>query len=198
VDSHVKERIVGAAVLVALGVWLIPWVLDGPESEPDTAAVATPPLQLPSPDSPSPIRTETVELATRQAAPPHTQTIEAPQATASGPPPVVRSASADAAAPDGGPPAAAAVPATQSAAPGNGGTDWSVQLGAFGERANASQLAGRVADFGFEAEVREFRSNGRTMYRVRVEGFATRERAEAASSSLAAHGIIPADVVPTD
>ena len=60
------------------------------------------------------------------------------------------------------------------------------------------ELAGRVADFGYEAEVTEFRSNGRTMYRVRVEGFATRERAEVASSSLAAHGIIPADVVPAD
>jgi cell division protein FtsN len=84
------------------------------------------------------------------------------------------------------------------AATGGGRGDWSVQLGAFGERANAVQLEGRVADLGFEAQVSEFRSSGRTMYRVRIEGFATRERAEAARSSLAAHGIIPANVVPAD
>ena len=29
-DQGLKERLIGAAVLVALGVWLIPWVLDGP------------------------------------------------------------------------------------------------------------------------------------------------------------------------
>ena len=67
-DSHVRERIVGAAVLVALGVWLIPWVLDGPESEPAAASGSAPELQLPSPDSATPTRTETVDLDPRPAA----------------------------------------------------------------------------------------------------------------------------------
>ena len=200
-DSHVKERIVGAAVLVALGVWLIPWVLNGPESEPASATVAAPELQLPSADSASPIRTETVELATRPATSSRPQGAAASQASASEPPPVVRSTPGAAAGPAAEPPAAAqpaVQPAAQAVTAGGGRADWSVQLGAFGERANAAQLAGRVADFGYEAQISEFRSNGRTMYRVRVEGFATRERAEAASGSLAAHGIIPADVVPAD
>ena len=43
-DQGLKERLVGAAVLVAIAVWLIPWVLDGPESALETtgelAAVA--------------------------------------------------------------------------------------------------------------------------------------------------------------
>ena len=30
-DAHLKERLIGAVVLVVLGVWLIPWVLDGPD-----------------------------------------------------------------------------------------------------------------------------------------------------------------------
>ncbi len=201
-DSHVKERIVGAAVLVALGVWLIPWVLDGPESEPATAAVATPELQLPAPDSSSPIRTETVELATRPAASTDRQGTGTSQAASTEPPPVMSATPAADSEPSVEAPAAAALPATQPAAEpaatGGGRGDWSVQLGAFGERSNAAQLAGRVADYGYQAQVSEFRSNGRTMYRVRVEGFATRERAAAASSSLAAHGIIPADVVPAD
>ena len=37
-DQGLKERLVGAAVLVAIAVWLIPWVLDGPEDGADTQA----------------------------------------------------------------------------------------------------------------------------------------------------------------
>jgi cell division septation protein DedD len=192
VDSHVKERIVGAAVLVALGVWLIPWVLDGPESEPATAA--TPELQLPSPDSAAPIRTETVELAARVAGLPDERDAGATDAATGQPTAVVRTTPA-AAGPAQQPVAAAAPPAP--IAEGNGLAAWSVQVGAFSERANAVQLAGRVAEFGHEARVSEFPSNGRTMFRVRVEGFATRERAEAAGSALAAHGF-PGRVYPPD
>ena len=43
-DQGLKERLVGAAVLVAIGVWLIPWVLDGPEEPLETGARS---LQLP-------------------------------------------------------------------------------------------------------------------------------------------------------
>ncbi|MDX1561366.1 MAG: hypothetical protein R3305_00470, partial [Gammaproteobacteria bacterium] len=63
-DSQVKERLVGAAVLVALGVWLIPIVLDGPD-EPGASNPAADgaSLELPAADeSGAPIRTETVEL----------------------------------------------------------------------------------------------------------------------------------------
>ena len=37
-DQGLKERLVGAAVLVAIAVWLIPWVLDGPEAGVETPA----------------------------------------------------------------------------------------------------------------------------------------------------------------
>ena len=37
-DQGLKERLVGAAVLVAIAVWLIPWVLDGPEAPVETTA----------------------------------------------------------------------------------------------------------------------------------------------------------------
>ena len=60
-DSKVKERIIGAAVLVALGVWLIPWVLNGSDpDEPGLAPVADSEL-LPAAGT-STVRTETVEL----------------------------------------------------------------------------------------------------------------------------------------
>src|SRR5262245_17836183 len=58
-DQGLKERLVGAAVLVAIAVWLIPWVLDGPEGGAETPASS---LQLPSAEEPMPMRTQTLKL----------------------------------------------------------------------------------------------------------------------------------------
>ena len=60
-DQGLKERLIGAAVLVALGVWLIPWVLDGKQEQLEVDA-SGPGLRLPSPDEPLPIRTQTLRL----------------------------------------------------------------------------------------------------------------------------------------
>ena len=58
-DRGLKERLVGAAVLVALGVWLIPWVLDGSNEpiEPDEVA-----LTLPVPSDDDELRSQTIVL----------------------------------------------------------------------------------------------------------------------------------------
>jgi cell division septation protein DedD len=203
VDSHVKERIVGAAVLVALGVWLIPWVLNGPESEP--VVEPTPELALPSPDSATPIRTETVELASRSATSARVQDPVTASGEASQPPAAVRTSPGTAVLPAAGTPTATetrqatalpAPPATASA-PAGEPAGWSVQVGAFSDRANAVQLAERIAEFGYRAQVSEFLSGGQPMHRVRVDGFATRAQAEAASGSLSAHGF-PARVATAE
>src|SRR5690606_29470100 len=61
-----KERLIGAVVLAALAVWLIPWLLDGPD-EPigdDRAA-----LELPVPSGHvGDIRTEVIDLSPRREA----------------------------------------------------------------------------------------------------------------------------------
>ena len=67
--------------------------------------------------------------------------------------------------------------------------DWTVQLGVFGEEANARRLAQRAGTFGYKAEVSSYRSEGRTLYRVRVGPQATRAAADAAASALKAHGL---------
>jgi DedD protein len=62
-DRSLQERLVGAAVLVTLGVWLIPWILDGSAvSEPEQAEQAR--IQLPVPERSQrvPVRRETIEL----------------------------------------------------------------------------------------------------------------------------------------
>jgi cell division septation protein DedD len=72
-------------------------------------------------------------------------------------------------------PAIGAAPATLAA------TGWSVQLGAFGQAANAQRLAGRVRNLGYEASV----VNAGKLTKVRVEGLADRRAAEAAADSIA-------------
>lgn len=62
-DRSLKERVIGASVLVALAVWLIPWVLDGPV--PDTGSGTA---QAPAAERSAPLRTQTIRLENRQGA----------------------------------------------------------------------------------------------------------------------------------
>jgi DedD protein len=210
-DQGLKERLVGAAVLVAIGVWLIPWVLDGPESPLDTGANS---LQLPAAEEPMPMRTQTLRLGDdpepepAPAAAPEPAVAAAPPPAVSAPaPPAVAEPPAETPAPvvtarepAPRPVASAATPpkpATAAAPPAAKG-DWVVQLGSFGEEANARRLAQRVDGFGHKAVVSSVRSNGRTLYRVRVGPMATRGAADATASALLAHGVRPATVVAAD
>jgi len=214
VEPHVKERIVGAVVLVALGVWLIPWVLDGPD-EPIAEPELTPALILQSPDEAAPRRTETIELqqSARRANPspgnappgePVTDTVPAQLAVADTAP--VRTATPD---PADDSPAVSAAPAPapeasrapvdtpKPAEPPSQVSGWAVQVGAFGDVANANQLASRVSRYGYSADVSEFRSGNRMMHRVRVGGFDTENEAQVAASSLSAHNIT-VQVIPPE
>lgn len=60
-EQGLKERLIGAAVLVVLAVWLIPWLLDGPDELAEDGPVS---LQLPvPPEQPvGQVRTETIDL----------------------------------------------------------------------------------------------------------------------------------------
>jgi DedD protein len=200
VERHVKERIVGAAIIVALGVWLIPMVLDGPDDA--TEATRTPDDEiLPAASNTAPVRTETVELdpAPAEPEPSGRGAVSEPEPVALVPPSpetdaagtreaaecpeqtVTAAAESRAAAP-------AAARAAAASAPASAAGGWMVQLGAFGNVDNARQLASRISTYGYSAHVSEFKSGGETMHRVRVGGFATENQADAAASSLSAHG----------
>lgn len=215
-DQGLKERLVGAAVLVAIAVWLIPWVLDGPEGGVETAGTS---LELPAPEEPMPMRTQTLRLGeppepsapppaatTVQVAPPAaTQTVaraepepnKQPEPSveprAATPEPVVAAARPEPERPAASTPPAPKPPAAASPAPAG---DWTVQLGSFSEEANARRMAQRAGTFGYKAEVSSYTSGGRTLYRVRVGPQRTRAEADAAASALRAHGINDARVVP--
>lgn len=62
-EQGLKERLIGAAVLVVLAVWLIPWLLDGPDDLIEDGPVS---LQLPVPqEQVGQVRTETIDLRPR-------------------------------------------------------------------------------------------------------------------------------------
>jgi DedD protein len=210
-DQGLKERLVGAAVLVAIAVWLIPWVLDGPENPVETGPAS---LQLPASQEPVPMRTQTLKLgeppAAAQPADTTTEKTEAPAetvvaaatpepaaaASVSAPPPAAPTAAVS-------PPAAttqapkpanteiprkpAATPPTAAASPSKG--DWTVQLGVFGDENNARRLVERASTFGYKAGLTPYKVNGKTMYRVRVGAYGSKGQAEATASALSAHGI---------
>jgi cell division septation protein DedD len=58
---------------------------------------------------------------------------------------------------------------------------WGIQLGAFGQRANAARLESRVRALGYQASVAEMGA----LTRVRVDGLADRAAAQAAADSIA-------------
>jgi DedD protein len=191
-DQGLKERLVGAAVLVAIAVWLIPWVLDGPEGGAETPASS---LQLPSAEEPMPMRTQTLKLGDAPEASadsaPAPATKPAPQPSAAAAEPTAPQAETTIAAATHAPehPAAASTAAPPKPQPKAEG-DWTVQLGVFEDEANAKRLAQRSGTFGYKAVVSSYRSNaGRTLYRVHVGPQATRGAADAAASALSAHGI---------
>jgi DedD protein len=204
-DRKLKERLVGAAVLVALGVWLIPWILDGPTPARDTEEEVVATLELPVPEAgqPDALRRETIELEVPPKAAPAAPVTRADSTTPAAAPEREAAAAAPQPEPKTTPPAravsepvrAAATPRTAApAAQGSAEAGWMVQLGSFGDEANARRQADRIKTFGHEARIYPFMAGGRTMYRVRVGSFATRSQAEATASALSAHGF-PAQIV---
>ena len=186
-DRGLKERLVGAAVLVAIGAWLIPWVLDGPERIDATETTA---IQLPTPVSDAPaIRTETVVLD-RQQTPTATSPEPTVQPTEVAAAPVPRPAPAVAVEAPAPAVASSAPAATETPSPEMATTRWYTQLGAFGDEGNADRLAARVSTYGYDATVSAAPGGGGTVHRVRVGPETTRAEAEAIASALSAHGFV--------
>jgi DedD protein len=208
-DQRLKERLIGAAVLVALGVWLIPLVLHGPAKKPEDESTG---LKLPTPDDgTAPVKSLTIQLD-EQKHPPGTDAADTAEPTV---------AQSDERAPETAPPravpakappaapAAASPPPSEAPAPrpppspspapkqASAAEGWMVQVGSFSEEENARRLAQRVSTYGYKPVVATFKANGRTMWRVRLGPLPTRDQAEAEASALSVHGFV-AQVVSAD
>jgi DedD protein len=207
-ERRLKERLIGASILVVLIVLVVPELLSGPKS----VAPAPHALQLPAAaSSDEAIRNVTVDLTTSKApATADPETASEPASTAAVPAPDAASTMPAAAAPVPAAPAppmpAAPVPAVprpvavESSAPppiSKGGAAhgevsrpaaWAVQLGSFANRANADNLVHQLKAQGFAVYVLSGGSGAATRHRVRVGPLTDRDAAERTAAKLKALG----------
>lgn len=215
-ERKVKERLVGAAVLMAAAVILIPEMLSGHRrSSAEPAAAQS--------RNDAPIKTYTIDLSHSSSEQPPSAVIEnrapPPEEPAAEQPAAAQPATGDQAKPEV-PQQSAAVqpepqpqPATQAPKPVvveqptaaassaraplhpvASGDDvptsgrWAVQVGTFSKEANAQRLVKELRDQGQSAFVMPLKSGGATLYRVRIGPMKDRAGAEAALRELKSAG----------
>jgi DedD protein len=209
-EVRVRERLIGALVLVAIVVLLVPAILKGRGPEPQQAPAAQTrrvevPVgnERPATEEQGLVPEPALPGAT-PAAPPGgaTPAPSQPAAAESVPPPPP--AREDAPRKDAPPPAADVIadspppkpasaaltpPAAKTGQPPQ--TAWAVQLGAYANRAKADALVAELRKRRFAAFVLEYRASGQVLYRVRVGPEQDRARAEEIAARLAKEGYQP-------
>ncbi len=169
-DVSIRERLVGALVLVALIVLLVPALLKGPGTASDQPPVAD---------------TKSVEIMLDGAAGPAENEGLVPE------PEIVQS-KPEVAAPVAPKTVEPAPPAGEPAKPASAQQPaWAVQLGAFSSRSKADGLVAKLRSRGYSAFVLEYRAGGQLLHRVRVGPEQDRARAVAIAERLRNDGFQP-------
>ena len=191
-DRALKERIIGAIVLVVLAVLVVPVFLDG---TPDEAEIVSESVILPGQNSDN--RTQQTVVLDRDRSQPvpassaptpvvvATQEREAP---ASEPPAVVPT-------PEPEPEAKSAVVATADVSPAPTAATatsttgmWAVQLGSFANQENAERLAAGLREQGYAAFLSQLQTDSGALHRVRIGPQKDRDSAEAIAAQLEKSG----------
>ncbi|HKC17066.1 MAG TPA: SPOR domain-containing protein [Steroidobacteraceae bacterium] len=187
-QTHLKERLTGAALLVLIVVLLVPEMFRGrPAPTPQSTSSAL--------DGP-PVRSYTIDLRDNEAAQPlpggaplsvsPAQSASAPAATEGSAvaPPVPAAATAASA-----PRAAAVTPPAATPAHAAAPAGWTVQVGSFARRDFAERMARQMKTKGFAVQVAGPDDKG--LYRVRSAAFADRARAMALRQQMLQKGLKP-------
>lgn len=192
-DRALKERIIGAVILVSVAVIVVPVFLDGPPSE---EAVVSHSVALPGQSAQN---TQTIVLerdreepvpasqAARQAEPqPDAPTSVPDSVPRSTPSATVERPQAESRAPEQEEPTQVLPKPVEPAASATG--MWAVQLGSFGDKKNAERLAADLRKQGFAAFLSKLATSSGELHRVRVGPQKDRESAEAMARRLQAAG----------
>ena len=183
-ERALKERIIGAVVLVVFVVLVVPIFLDGPPGEEE---VVTERVLLPGQDE---SRTQTVVLDRDRTEPvPAGTSNEAPAAAVETPAePVEQPVAAEPEANEtkvNEPVVRSEEPAPAPAQPASSTTGmWAVQLGSFSNKANAEKLAADLRKQGYAAFLSQLDSSSGTLHRVRIGPQKDRDAAEAMAARL--------------
>lgn len=194
-ERALKERIIGAVVLVIFVVLVVPVFLDGP---PDDAEIVSQSVLLPGQEDQKTQtvvldrdRTEPVPAAAQPTPAPQTREEPAREEPAEAPPTPVAEQRREAPAPVKEPveePVSkpASEPertASQSAAASTTGM-WAVQLGSFSNKENADRLASNLRKQGYAAFISEVATGSGQMHRVRIGPQKDRPSAEQMAARL--------------
>ena len=185
-EQRLKQRLIGAIVLVSLAVIFIPIILEGPDDEwtPRSHSIPEQPqmdyradmeLALP-PETPG--VDETVAMERMSQEPPESE----PQPVVE----VVRTAAVPVKPPEPvkvqpAAPVKQAVPATPKTVPLHG---WFVQVGSFGQEMNARGLRDRLVAAGFQVRLQDVELGKNHAYRVLVGPSTSRAAAEKQAEKL--------------
>lgn len=193
-ETHVKERLVGAAILVGLIVVLVPEMLSGPkDSEVDPAAGGDGALRTYTIDlnAPSPTPEKEAEPAAQNGLPllPPAEVealkkpLESPSVQAATSP-EPKPGTAPASKPDTPPPPPPA-PVTSTPPPSKAsGGHWAVQIGSFAKPENAKRLVDELRAKGYPAFSVTSGSGANMRYKVRVGPQDTRAQADKMADRL--------------
>ena len=183
-DTALKQRLIGAVVLVALAVIFLPMLIKGPAPD---SGVSDVPLDVPATPG-GQYETRELPLVSPGNAPAGGVVgMESAAPTAATP------ASASQAVPLGATPAAAMLPASTA------GGNFAVNFGAYASTADADAVIARLKQSQLPAFREPATINGKTAYRVRIGPYA--ERADAESVRLQASQVrsdVKAQVVTLD
>lgn len=212
-ERQLKERLIGAAVLVAVAVVMVPEMFSGPHSHSEPSAdassassgqIKTYHIELQSAHSAeaaAPVAVEAPAAQPRDEAPsgPATSNVVSTSSNSvSSVSSSTASASSSTSRPDTGPAPAATKPAAKPAStpeqvpnkavlvakPAEG--DWTVQVGSFATQDKAHQIVGKLKEQGYPAYLGKVTVGGKTLYRVRVGATPTRAAAESTLQKLKA------------
>lgn len=177
-DVLLKQRLVGAIVLVALGVIFVPMILEGPNRtlvpemeafpEPEDQVISPPLESFPAPDA-VPAEPDTSIVLTD---PPPAEVPEGPAEPAK---PLVEPEPEPEPQPE---PAAAKSETKKKPAKIESLGSWVVQMGSFSSEQNALRMRDRLRKSGYATQVEKANIDGKSRFRVRVGPFLERADAE--------------------
>lgn len=192
-DRALQERIIGAAVLVLVMVLVVPVFLDGPDED---DAIRTERVPLPG-QAEQETRTVVLDRDRTEPVPSNATTQPVPQPAARKVEPEVREPEPEAEPEQRPEEKLPEQTAAKEPAPSGSPTEpqasatgmWAVQLGSFGNKANADRLAAELREKGHAAFLSRVSTSSGQRHRVRIGPQKDRQSADAVAAKLKAEGL---------
>jgi DedD protein len=207
-DQMLKQRLIGAIVIISLAVIFIPMILEGPNDKlsPRSQDMPPPPridyqaeVKLPVPaesaetpesPAPGPTVTETPASSTPESPAEQPEPATEPPETATEPPETATKQTqavetAKTPTRTASKPSAPQAPSRPAAVPALSAGDWIVQVGSFSQQPNAISLRDRLKKSGYEVNVQDAKGAGGPVYRVLIGPVTDRGAAEKLRDKLA-------------